>query len=287
MKNRRKQNSRINCEQLETRIMPAGAVTASIFNKVLTIKGDSSGNVISVFQTSRIDKYSVTGSSTKINGATGGAFNFTLQQVDVINIDMGDGNDSVFVFGTEAPGVNKDLDAPKGMTISTGAGNDTVFLKFLDVHQNSLTVSLGSGNDSLIVTSIRVQTGSLNVRPSTGFDAVEMSGVAAGTDISVVSSIDASVRVSIQNSTAGNIVDVDLSEGVDIVNIVNVKGKKLTAKLFDGNDKLNVKSSQFSSGATLNGGDGDDLLNFFSNVGDSSWVRTAFRSPTRSNLFFT
>lgn len=286
MKNRRKQNSRINCEQLETRVMPTGAVTASISNKVLTINGDSASNAISVFQTSTIDNYAVTGSSTKVNGVTNGTFRFTMQQVDVIKINMGDGNDSVSVFGTEAPGVNKDFDTPKGMSISMGAGNDSVFLKFLDVWQNDLNVSLGSGNDSLSVTSIRVQAGSFLVSTSTGSDTVSMSGVVAGTDIRVTSSLDASVKATIQNSNAGNIVDVDLSNGVDIVNIVNVKGKKLTATLFSGNDKLNVKSSKFTSGATLDGGPDTDLLNFFNNTGDSSWVTTAFRSPTHTDLMF-
>lgn len=286
MKNRRQKNSRINCEQLETRVMPTGAVTASISNKVLTITGDSAANAISVFQTSVIDKYSITGSGTKINGKTNVPFNFTMQQVDVIKINMGDGNDSVSVVGLEPPGVNKDFDAPKGMSISMGAGNDSVFLKFVDVAQNDLSVSLDSGNDSLSVTSIRVQTGSFKVNTGTGTDNVSMSGVAAGKDISVVSSITASVRATIQNSTAGNTVDVDLSNGVDIVNIVNVKGKKLTVDLYKGNDKLNVKSSQFTSGATLDGGPDNDLLNLFSNVGDTSWVKTAFKNPTRTNLFF-
>jgi hypothetical protein len=288
MSNKRRKNSRISIEQLETRIMPTGTVTAAISNRILTIKGDSASNTIDLYQTDVIDEYKLVGNATtlKVNGVTKSSLKFNMNDVDVINISMGDGNDKVSVRGVNS-GFG-DFDAPKGMKIETGTGNDRVVLKYVNVWENDLDVYLGSGDDTLDADNVNVDGLDFAVFPSTGANSVKITNSSADDDVTVASSFSSSNRVTLNSVAATDRVSVDLSDGVDIVNLVAVKAKVLDVDLYGSNDKLSIKSSKFTVSATIDGGAGNNnLLNYWNNIGDSGWIRSNILSPTRKDLFYT
>ena len=278
-------------EQLETRIMPAGTVTAAISNRVLTIKGDTASNTIDLYQTGYIDEYRLVGNATtlKVNNVTKGFLSFNMNNVDVINISMGDGHDNVFVRGVNSG--YGDFDTPKGLKIETGAGNDRLVLKYVNVWENDLNVLLGSGVDTLDASYVKVDESDFLVDMSSsdgGTDYVKIVNSNVGDDLTVQTALNGNKRVTLESTTVGDLVKVDLSNGVDVVNLNKVNSKRLDVNLWSGNDKLNIKASKFTQSASLLGGGGNaNQLNLWNNVGESGWSKLNFSSITKKDLFFT
>jgi len=137
---------------LEQRALLADNVTAKfVTTNGLTdvvITGDNSANSITITQTS-LDVYTVRGSSTTINGRSGGTFTFRFDRFDDLRITMNGGNDYVEIRGDSTSDIG-DLDITDDLVISMGSGNDRVNLRYLEI-EDDLIVNMGSGDDKLNV----------------------------------------------------------------------------------------------------------------------------------------
>jgi hypothetical protein len=254
-------------EPLEVRVLPAGNVSVSRVSSPegwdLVVTGDGSANQIDIIQKSTDNYYVIGKSGTKINGVPNGSFKFTFSGItDDVLIDLGAGNDVLTMKG-DGTGIS-DMDVDDLLRIRMGTGNDTLTLKYLDV-EGDIDVDLGTGVDSMNASYCDILG---------DFD---------------VTSTDSSrplvkQRVNMTNILAGNI-DIDLNYSLAVVNIVGSSADDtLRVELGSGNDRLNIKTSG-SFGFLLDGGDGDDDLNFYNN--QTSFSGQNFKAPTRKNISYT
>jgi len=157
MSRRRSAQSHNSTPALEQRMLLAGNVTVRAVSSPegpdIVITGDSSANSITITQTST-DVYTVKGLSTKINGVTGGTFQFRFDQFDDLRIAMSGGNDYLEIRGDSTSAIG-DLDITDALVIDMGTGNDRVNLRFLEVKGN-LNVKMGSGNDKFNIRDSKV-----------------------------------------------------------------------------------------------------------------------------------
>ncbi len=254
-------------EPLEVRVLPAGSVTVARVESGggwdLVVNGDSQSNSVDIIQKS-IDNYYVVGKGgTKINGVVNGSFKFTFSGItDDVLIDLGGGNDVLNMRGNST-GLT-DMDVDDLLKIQMGSGNDTLNLKYLDV-EGDIEVDLGTGVDTMTASDCDV-LGDFKVTSST-------------TSRSLVKQ-----RVDVTNVMAGNI-DIDLNYSLAVVNIVGSSADDaIVVELGSGDDKLNIKTSG-SFGFRLDGGDGNDSLNFYRNR--TSFSGSGFRTPTNLNVIYT
>lgn len=178
-------------EMLESREMLAGNVTAEIRGDDLSIRGDNASNVLTI-------SYSPNGvrltpsPGTTVNGSS---FSRTFNYSDDLRIDMGDGNDTLYV-GSSGGGrivVNDDL------TIKLGRGRDYVSLQNVQI-DDDLTVDMGSGS----------------------FDQFWMSWSWVGDDMSVRASGDAS-SINFSVSTVRDDLKLTGTNGNDNITVRTVR----------------------------------------------------------------
>jgi hypothetical protein len=256
-------------ERLEDRSMMAGNVTVKITAGDVVITGDGNSNDIEISQPS-LDRFKVTGRTsngalTKINGVSNRSFFYNLTSFnDDIIINMNGGNDRIFVHGYDS-GFG-DLDAHDDLLINMGTGNDVVTLRYVEAQAGDVSVDLGTGSDTL-----------------------SASYVDAADDFIVKNSATSRsrllVKANLDNIFAGDEINVDLRFSLDRINITNSDADYLFAKLWSGDDKLNIKRTSSSVGSALDGGDGNDDLNLYLN--DNTFSRTAFKSPTFNNIMYS
>jgi len=176
-------------EALEPRLFLDGAVDVQVLKGVLTITGDDQANSIVVTQSGfgqYVVKDTVNG-TTLINGVLGGN-NTPFACNGAVKIDLKGGANQLAmetvivgrtVFGSI---VQSDL------SITTGAGNDTIDL--VSVVARRLTLNAGDGsNDSrvkMLVGGVRPHfTGNVSIKGGTGSDVVVLYGVLVGGNVTV------------------------------------------------------------------------------------------------------
>ena len=181
-------------EGLESRMMLAGhpvifggvtpsSVTAKIVGSDVQITGDSLANTIV------ITPVGTSGTTIRIAGLSGTTINghasATLNGVDDINIQMGDGNDNVAVTNLPISG---------NLVIWPGNGNDTTTLNGVAVGKK-LTVRDHLGNDIVVLLNVavkdktRLSTGgdadTINIDDSTFSGAVQIKGGAGNDNVQI------------------------------------------------------------------------------------------------------
>ena len=210
-------------ESLESRLLLSGNVTVSVVAGTLYLTGDNLSNDI-VVQATNHDQFQVASgaSPTTINNAAGP---LTVSNVTGnVQIALNDGDDRLVVNSSQnardfsisgGPGNNNIGFAafvvnPENVTITNGAGDDTVTLTsfnklknvFIDngAGTNTTTISAGatldgnvtimggSGADTVTVDSIAAWTGNLTVMSGTGASDVEITQTHITGGISVYAS---------------------------------------------------------------------------------------------------
>ena len=201
--------TKINTESLEVRSLLAGNVLASIQAGGLTLQGDNLDNDV------RIDFDATTFSISGLNGTTingDASFSRPISEISGVNrigISLGNGNDSLGVFGTlpERGFVGT-------TTVDSGAGNDVLFMDG--------DINLG---------------GDLNIRTQAGDDVVVLRGsTVADANIHTGAGND---RVGLLDVTVVDDLFIDASAGADIVGVAGLAvGDKTRVVLGSGDDTL-------------------------------------------------
>jgi hypothetical protein len=259
-------------EILENKCLLSGNVTVSIDShsgvKDVKIIGDNDYNRIEIIQ-KKTDEYWVVGktyagSPTKINGVANGSVRFKLSDFnDDVWIMMGGGDDYVDMHGSSTS-ASGDMDVYDDMFIYMDSGDDQLFLKYLDV-EGDVNIHTGRDNGVVQVDSCDI-AGSLKVDNEADEIFVR------------------DEKVNILNSRIGDDLLINLDYSKDIVNIVNTTiVDYLQVSLNAWNDKLNIKTSKPKRWA-LDGGTGDDFLNFYKNKVNFTAVN--FRIPTGNNIMY-
>ncbi len=150
-------------EDLESRVMLAGDVTAAFSDGTLTLTGDTAANQVHVlrfFDTIEV----VATDGTSINGGAG-IDSISLSQLENLSVDLGTGADvlSVNTFGSAPMRLSGDLDinmsagadlVALGVRIGSQSGN----LNDLVV-EGEANISLGVGNDTLWMEDVEIGSG--------------------------------------------------------------------------------------------------------------------------------
>lgn len=243
-------------QPLEQRQLMAGDVSVQFIpdgtSFEVRIKGDAANNSIEIRQVN--DQLVVRGlDDTEVNGGDSDSVNmiarrngFSQYLLDDIFIDMGSGNDSVFMRNVDhRPGassiptlggigsydrVNKD------MTINMGAGEDTLRMNDVNVASNLRVDNAGSGNRVERMRFDRVDVGrDFSVNAGHGSNAVSVVDSNAGDDLVVAtaSGVDA-VRLS--NVEAGDDINIDTGSSGDLVDIDDAIAEDVFITTNRGND---------------------------------------------------
>ena len=284
---RNNSNRGLQIENLEHRRMMAGDVAVDMIGGELIIDGDEAGNAVMVSQLNngdfRIQGLYTDGGYTKINGES----EMTVSGVNGMQIDLGEGNDRVFInksHGGSPLTVEGDLD------IRTGGGSDLVRILNTKVKgeanivtdQDSSTGSpwyaeQPSGDDIVQVESMEVD-GDFDIRTGGGSDTVDFDAYfpANWPNWNVTSDLRIDTG---SGTTEGDIVDLDYifaseqvniftSDGDDQVDTDRVSGKTgFYVTTLGGDDTVNISNTDMdwkgigdSAHIGVFTGDGDDTL---------------------------
>jgi hypothetical protein len=295
MKRSSRNTKRLQVEQLESRTMLAGNVTAHVAGGTLTIHGDDFNNTISVesfpggaVQVRGFDDF--LGFPTAVNGAPNGVRLFYGVGNDIIihmkggddtvrvsnlvvgrhlTIDMGSGRDELVTGRDEITGPTRFAGTPAGplyvsgeMKIHMGTEDDYLFQS--DVHVwGKTTIDLGAGND--IMVGARPAGSGANIEyfsdlvilPKEGDDNIYIDGlVSRGVTINnEFGRMDARIN----SADVYGKLSIESRQFNDIVSITatNVRGEVHT-NLREGHDLFNFFG--IASKITLHTGSGNDYV---------------------------
>lgn len=277
-------------ESLEGRTLMAGNVVATFDpGNVLTLRGakghTNEAHAIKVNQLAdgglRVEATATAdGTKSLINGAP-----FVIVHgAQFLNVFFGSGPDHVAVGGdgpialknvtigvgntanVASPGALPDIVTVENLTgnalaISTGAGDDAVFVKDVKLNGN-MDVSTGFGNNSLDVLASNARNVSAlmgkGVNGVVMLDVHAQLGVSVNTDVSFGAQSNDVIIMS--HVSAGDTLSVNSNNGSDLVRLSNVSaGRNLNVNLGAGNDTLSLVHAR-ANNINLNGGAGFDHL---------------------------
>ena len=245
--------TKINTESLEVRSLLAGNVLASIQAGGLALQGDSLDNDV------RIDFDATTFSISGLNGTTingDASFSRPISEISGVNrigISLGNGNDSLGVFGTlpERGFVGT-------TTVDSGAGNDVLFMDGDINLGGDLNINTQAGDDVVVL------------RGSTVADANIHTG--AGND-----------RVGLLDVTVVDDLFIDASAGADIVGVAGLAvGDKTRVVLGSGDDTL-LSDGSFTdeNGVAAGSNRFFDRVDVLGGAGNDSFVVTGEHQAVR------
>ena len=241
----RLRHRRLFVEGLEQRAMLAGNVTAAVRSGTLFIGGDSADNSVIIQQTG-VNRFTVTGAGTTINGSAAPFIALSVRNLDVDlrggDDTIGIGNDAAYLAlleaeaagGAPAP-VGDPLDAAvlAGFAVvRTGDGDDAVGMQLrAGAH---VIVDTGAHDDVVAIegsqsTHLHVQADNSELAARVGADSVRIRGTTitrqaivvvalAGDDTVALENISAPVIVANPSvgGTAAGVTDFDTVTGVDV-----------------------------------------------------------------------
>ncbi len=154
----------LHVERLEDRTVPAGFISAQVFDGILYVTGDDASNMISVTSagknavviTALDGTTSINGQNSVFVGGVKRGYHYTL----------GGGDDAVLIDGTFSRG---------GLNIDMGAGNDTLIVR-RGGHSTFTRVMGGLGNDSIELRESEFRK-DVVVDTGAGDDQMKMFGV--------------------------------------------------------------------------------------------------------------
>jgi hypothetical protein len=285
---RKQTRQKLNIENLESRQMMAGDVSAYSISKILYVNGDSLSNGIvltsdvnGVITVAGIEQ---SGSATTINGGASSTFT----KIKDIVISMNKGDDAI---------VATDLFVNGNLYISGGKDNDAIGLgEFDDTNglvddavdsllgaltvKKSFVIDSGDGDDALLGRNVTVNK-SLVVSMGTGNDIVQFDadGLGPGVNVLKTATISTSTgddQVSLYRMTVAKSLTISTHNDQDLVELDSVTTKTLSVPLGSGDDEVTVENSSITKKATFNG---DSGLNDYTDLGSNT-----FNKLTRKNF---
>ncbi len=228
----RQKNRNLRVESLETRQLLAGNVTVDLFpsgsfKDDVRVRGDSLGNQIEIFELSegtyRISGMTSNGAKTTVNGK---AFVDIRSPHDDLRIDMGGGNDVVFIGNSSGRMTVEDL------TVDMGAGKDILVLGNLEVYDRSDNAKLNLGTeaqneaDGLLVFNTTFKAG-VDIVMGGGADEIAFTGFTGGAS----------------NSSVTKKLSINTGSGADKVTLDGVRADEIYASFGSGDDTLSMKNN--------------------------------------------
>lgn len=242
-------------EHLEDRTLLSGNVLVSLAgNGVLSIRGDSSANSISIQQTSSgVQVSSADSGATEINGSTSP---FTASStVKSIHIQMKAGDNTIQIgdpSGTQ-------LALAGNLTISATSGNNTISIANAQISKG-LSITAGRGNNNIVIGST---TSSSSGNPLTD---VNLGAVSVGGNLSV-SVGSGSDSIALVNVSVDGTTSLHTGSGGDDVALMTNDGAKLAKRLSirtgSGPDNVMVNGYTVAGNASINTHAGNDTLGLF------------------------
>jgi prepilin-type N-terminal cleavage/methylation domain-containing protein len=166
---------------------------------------------------------------------------------------------SDYTASGDADSVEVSGDLSKSATLDTQDGNDTIVIGE-DV-QNNATVNTGDGDDMITVRDNVEDTATIN--SGSGNDEINIDSVLKNSATINAGAGDDTINI----TTIKHTPFITTGDGNDTVTVTNVQGTfKGTIDLGNGDDILNISDSRTTiglkrvSGATFNGGSGNDTL---------------------------
>jgi len=254
--------TKLHFEPLERKQMLAGDVLVSLVGGNLLIEGDAETNQIAITSGAEAGTYVIQGlegTEVRLAGANPGdppapETGLVVEGVHgQVRVSLGEGDDRVSVH---------DAEFRRGLSVNTGAGNDTVQVGTADAAavaatdadvavRGSLLIRTGSENDTVEVGSVRVG-GVLGISTEEGDDTVNlgaeaMQGVAAvGVGEGDPSTLHAKLGI-----------DILLGEGTDAATLRNVSARaQIVVGGGEGADTIGLHDVR-TGFLGIRGGDGD------------------------------
>jgi hypothetical protein len=217
-----------NFDSLETRVVPAGNVTASFRSNLLSITGDNEANGVSITNNGDGSVTVASLDDTTINNDV--EFTFTTTRSFKVKVDMRGGDDIVDVIGGDAF-------VRAGSSIKMGAGFDTLTIDGLRGGDDSV-IDGGADDDIISLTN-------------GGFDEDFRLTGGAGLD-----------TITVDNVFFAEDARIDAGSGDDVVTINNGRFYDEDHRILGGNgvDAITITASRFSEESTVDTGSGDDTL---------------------------
>lgn len=212
-------------QQLESRGMLAGNVTASITGTTLNLIGDAAGNSITLAESG--GTLTVAGVGTTINGNPSAAY--SVAAFTRINMMLNAGDDTVaFLPASNLAG--KDIVANLGT--ATALGGDTFTANNLTAKDLSVTTSAGSDTvaiDTLFAQNLTLKVGGANANPqSIDLDNLTLTGALNINAGAAADPVGTSVDLDSSNVT-GVVAILTNSKGCDI-DVDGLAGSALTIR---------------------------------------------------------
>ncbi|MEM9942697.1 MAG: fasciclin domain-containing protein [Planctomycetota bacterium] len=232
---RRGRRASTNYSPLEQRNLLAGDVTAFEISDILFIRGDRGANDIEVVANAT-GGIEVRGNNTTINGGTNAfVFNPGAAGLEGLRINMGAGDDTVFV---------EDLNIQGRAVAFGGTGSDNIGFFDVDV-SGELMVHGHSGNDSISIDDVFVG-GNLVLLSQSGNDTIGIDQSQIN-GLTIVLSGSGSDNVAIANTTHQRAAYVFTGGGDDLLGADNIVVNDLIAVVAGGGaDDLFVRDSDFN-----------------------------------------
>jgi hypothetical protein len=252
-----RQPRRLSFQQLESRSLMAGDVAVWMDGDMLHIQGDSESNAVRVFQlndTTYVDGlFSAGGEDTTVNGRT---LMFKSDRVRSLDIDMGDGNDTL--------DLTPNLQRYAGMIeIQMGTGSDRVSLEKVEANGISIETR-GGGADTVIGNQVTTQN--LRIDTAEDADTIDLKQVVVARHLAIDTTVDprdkrdTNDNVSLQTVQAEDI-QVLTGDGRDTISILKVQSSDVTIDTGRHNDTVIINELTRADLLFVRLGEGDlDVL---------------------------
>ena len=234
---------KIHFEGLEDRRLMAGDVTVGLVKGEAVVTGDGASNAVWIREISantyRVEGQVHAGSATKVNGK---AFVDIYTRQDDLRVDMGKGNDSLWI-GNKAGAAAMTVE---DLTIKMGNGSDYLHLGNLQVYDKFDPVNITMGDESSLDGDDEIDMGnvafaaSVNILMGKGVDECEMRNVTIRDDLSIDTG-SGNDEVELASVTADEFF-IKLGSGDDTLELEKVKARRTTADGGAGRDTLQLRS---------------------------------------------
>ncbi len=257
-----KKLSKVRCfESLENRLPMAGNVSVALEGSLLKVNGDNLANEVTIAQ-------NVAGTIV-VRGLNGTSIN-GLPQVTLRNVAL-NALDVRMAGGDDRLTINT-LRAANDVEVDLGAGNDTVRVAGSNIGANLKVIGL-HGIDRANLTGSRV---GVDAKIDLGLDrgVANVSSTIIGYNLDVITEL-ANDQVTLNAVTAGGTVTVDTKAGSDAISIVALDALLLGIQTDAGADSVTLQNVRTATDLEINTGVGADTLRMTDvNAGKSIKVST-------------
>ena len=264
---RTKASIRLDFDNLDGRVLLAGNVSAVLTNSLLPfptsgtllIKGDIASNNIEI-SPSPVSPLllRVKGVATSVN--TVAFTDYVLSSISSIDVTMLNKNCTVTM---------KDFKIPNNITVTSGAGSDTLTLS--NVTANQIKVTTTSVVPDFVTMNNVIVAGSATIKTGTGADIIRFDGGRIGTlniDTGAGGAVDTVSVTNFASATPGvpgiGQLTINSNSGSDKIDVLNTSLSLLTIGAGDGDNTVNIAAPFIRSSTSITTGSGSDKITFTS-----------------------